>query len=223
MLAEELEAMARERTACSLALLVMSSEPADQDEAGWFVLLATDLSHDLATAAAAHAATGRPGVWRDLHPDTPLQEHDEGFVAARELGRTLIPSVREALGAARVANGPGFIRSPGGADTLEEHSETLESLAALDRLVDDLLQRLLADDLGLEFLATRRDRSGHVLLEGDRWGMLRLAGEALRLAAGRGAATAPFDAGSYLESIEDIVILKRVPTPPRWWDNNEND
>jgi hypothetical protein len=201
----------------------MSSEPVSQDEAGRLVLLASDLGEDFATSAAVHAATGRPGVWRDLHPDTPPQEHDEGFVAARELGRMLIPAVREALGAARVANEPGFIRYPEGADTLEEHSGTQESLAALDRLVDDLLRRLLADDLGFEFLATRRDKSGHVLVEGDRWGMLRLAGEALRLAAGRGAATAPLDAGSYLQNIEDIVILKRVPTPPRWWNDDEKD
>jgi hypothetical protein len=96
-------------------------------------------------------------------------------------------------------------------------------VAALDRLVDDLLERLLEDDLGFEYLATRRDERGHVVVEGDRWGMLRLAGEALRLAAGRGTATAPLDAGSYLQNIEDIVILKRVPTPPRWWNDNEED
>jgi hypothetical protein len=41
--------------------------------------------------------------------------------------------------------------------------------------------------------------------------MLRLAGEALRLAAGRGAATASFDAGSYLQNIEDTSASTRAP------------
>jgi hypothetical protein len=134
----------------------------------------------------------------------------------------LMPALREALGAVRVAREPGFVRYPQGADTFEERSGTRESVAALDRLVDDLLQRLL-DDLGFEHLATRRNESGQVILEGDRWGMLRLAGEALRLAAGRGSETASFDAGSYLQEIEDIVVFKRVPTPTRWWNDDEDD
>jgi hypothetical protein len=222
-LGEELESVAGELAARSLAVLVLSPEHAGHAEAGWLVLLLTDLGGDLARAAAVDAATRRPGVWRDLHPDTPLQGRDEGFIAARELARMLMPAVREALGAVRVANEPRFIRYPRAADTFEERRGTHESVAALDRLVDDLLQRLDDDDLGFEFLATRRDENGHVVIEGDRWGLLRLAGEALRLAAGRGAATAPFDAGSYLQNIEDIVILKRVPTPPRWWNDHEEN
>jgi hypothetical protein len=91
------------------------------------------------------------------------------------------------------------------------------------RLVDDLLERLLDDDLGVEYLATRRDENGYVVVEGDRWGMLRLAGEALRLAAGRGNATASLDGAGYLEEVDDIVIFKRVPTPPRWWNDDEED
>jgi hypothetical protein len=162
-------------------------------------------------------------VWRDLHLDTPTQEPDQGFVAARELARALMPAVREALGAVRIATEPGLVRYPRGADTFEERSGTLESVAALDRLVDELLQRLLEDDLGFEFLATRRDENGHVIVEGDRWGMLRLAGEALRLAAGRGSAISSFDAASYLQNIEDMMTLKRVPTPPRWWNDGEED
>ena len=214
-LADELEGIAGELAACSLALLVLSPEHHGQDGAGWLVLLTTDLGKDLATAAAVRAATQRPGPWRELHPETPQQEHDEGFVAARELARVLMPAVRAALGAVRVATEPGFVRYPRGTDIFEARSGTHESVAALDRLVDDLLERLLDDDLGFEYLATHRDESGRVIVEGDRLGMLRLAREALRLAAGRGAATASFDAGSYLQNIEDIVIFKCVPTPPR--------
>src|SRR4051794_28523177 len=118
-----------------------------------------------------------------------------------------MPAVREALGAVRVARQPGFVRYPRRADTFEERGGTRESVAALDRLVDDLLQRLLDDDLGCEYLATRRDGSGHVIVAGDRWGMLRLPGEALRLAAGRASGAASFEAGSYLPEIEDIMGL----------------
>jgi hypothetical protein len=32
-----------------------------------------------------------------------------------------------------------------------------------------------------------------------------------------------FDAGTDLQDIEDIVILKRVPTPPRWLNDTEED
>jgi len=222
-LREELERVAGELAARSLAVLALSPGHAGRDEAGWLVLLLTDLGDTFARAAPVDAATRRPGVWRDLHPDTPLQERDEGFIAARELARVLMPAIREALGAVRVANEPGFVRYPRGADTFEERRGTHESVAALDRLVDDLLKRLDDDDFGFEFLATRRDENGHVIIEGDGWGLLRLAGEALRLAAGRGAAIAPLDAGSYLQNIEDIVVLKRVPTPPRWWNDDEED
>jgi hypothetical protein len=129
--------------------------------------------------------------------------------------------LQEALEAIRVKAEPGMIRFPRGADVLDDRPGTIATLAALHRLVDDLGERFLAQDLGGPHLVTRRGETASVILEADRWGLLVLAQEALRLAAGRDDRGATFDAASYLGEIEDIIVLRRVDTPPRRFVDDE--
>lgn len=66
-------------------------------------------------------------------------------------------------------------------------------------------------------MGTRRACETQLDIEADRWGLLVLAQEALRLAAGNTRDEGSFDAATYLEELTDRFTLRRVHTQPRWW------
>jgi hypothetical protein len=108
-------------------------------------------------------------------------------------------------------------RYPPADDTLDTrpgaHARAGELATALERLLAEMEH----EDLGFPWMATRRESHWQLRIEADRWGLLVLARDALRLAASADRGEAHFDAGTYLEEFEDVFTLVRVKTPPRWW------
>ena len=202
---EELEPFLREVRARRAALLISTEH--------WAVLAATDFASAATSAAPIGHSPLRVGMWRELD-----RAQDE-LEPARRLAAEAVPLLRQALGDARVALEPGWIRIPTRADTLDDRGGTRASLAALVRLTDDLERRLVEDCAGSAHMATRREGERTVVIEADRWGLLVLAREALALAAATEHHEASFDGSSYLDEWEDFILLRRVDTPPHWFDS----
>ena len=113
-------------------------------------------------------------------------------------------------------------RCPHDQDTLDNRAGTRATVAEISRALDHLLETLESEDLGQPWIGTRRISSWQIAIDADRWGLLVLAREALRLAAAD-SRDAHFDTATYLEEFEDVFSLQRADTPPRWWRNNPND
>ena len=109
------------------------------------------------------------------------------------------------------------VRYPSGADVLDARAGAYEAVAELAAGLARLLSALEDDDLGGPWIATRRVSDWQIRIEADRWGLLVLARDALRLATGTDRDVAHFDVASYLEEFDDVVDLARIKTPPRWW------
>jgi hypothetical protein len=108
------------------------------------------------------------------------------------------------------------VRYPSGDDVLDARPGAYEAVAEHAAGLARLLEALEDEDLGGPWIATRRASNWQIRIEADRWGLLVLAREALRLATGSDRDVAHFDVASYLEEFDDVFDLARVQTPPRW-------